>query len=133
MTRDLVVGIDVGSQGTCAQLVRAADGELLATAYEGYDVRYPRPGWAEQDPGAWLAAIGRTVREATGGVDAQRVAAGGTPLVVITDSPFSPLLPPAKAWFEVVEEDFEGFRPMSATLALAMALAVGTAERRGAR
>ena len=47
---DLVVGIDVGSQGTCAQLVRAADGELLATAYEGYDVRYPRPGWAEQDP-----------------------------------------------------------------------------------
>lgn len=64
---------------------------------------------------------------------AQRIAAGGTPLVVITDSPFSPLLPPADAWFEVVEQDFEGFRPMSATLALSMALAVGTAARRGAR
>ena len=64
---------------------------------------------------------------------AQRISAGGTPLVAITDSPFSPLLPPAAAWFEVVEEDFEGFRPMSATLALSMALAVGTAERRGAR
>ena len=64
---------------------------------------------------------------------AQRIAAKGTPLVVITDSPFSPLLPPAKAWFEVIEEDFEGFRPMSATLALSMALAVGTAERRGPR
>ena len=64
---------------------------------------------------------------------AQRIAAKGTPLVVITDSPFSPLLPLGKAWFEVIEEDFEGFRPMSATLALSMALAVGTAERRRAR
>lgn len=62
---------------------------------------------------------------------AQRIAGAGTPLVVITDSPFSPLLPPAKIWFEVVEEDFEGFRPMSATLALSMTLAVAIAERRG--
>ncbi len=64
---------------------------------------------------------------------AQRIAGCGTPLVVITDSPFSPLLPPAKAWFEVVEGDFEGFRPMSATLALSMTLAVAIAERRGAK
>ena len=63
---------------------------------------------------------------------AQRIAAAGTPLVAITDSPFSPLLPPAKAWFEVVEQDFEGFRPMSATLALTMTLAVAIAERRDA-
>ena len=61
---------------------------------------------------------------------AQRIASCGTPLVVITDSPFSPILPSANAWFEVVEEDFEGFRPMSATLALSMALAVAVAERR---
>lgn len=61
----------------------------------------------------------------------QRIAGRGTPVVVITDSPFSPLLPSAKAWFEVVEQDFEGFRPMSATLALSMTLAVGIAERRG--
>ena len=64
---------------------------------------------------------------------AQRIAGSGTPLVVITDSPFSPLLPSATAWFEVVEEDFEGFRPMSATLALSMTLAVAIAERRGAK
>ena len=63
---------------------------------------------------------------------AQRIAAAGTPLVAITDSPFSPLLPPAKTWFEVVEQDFEGFRPMSATLALTMTLAVAIAERRDA-
>ena len=59
-----------------------------------------------------------------------RITGRGTPLVAITDSPFSPLLPSAKAWFEVVEHDFEGFRPMSATLALSMTLAVGIAERR---
>ena len=61
----------------------------------------------------------------------QRIAGRGTPVVVITDSPFSPLLPSAKASFEVVEQDFQGFRSMSATLALSMTLAVGIAERRG--
>ena len=60
----------------------------------------------------------------------QRIAGRGTPVVTITDSPFSPLLPSARMWFEVVEQDFEGFRPMSATLALTMTLAVGVAERR---
>ena len=66
-------------------------------------------------------------------VDLSHRAAGrGTPVVAITDSPFSPLLPSAKAWFEIVEQDFEGFRPMSATLALSMTLAVGIAGRRSA-
>ena len=63
----------------------------------------------------------------------QRIAGRGTPVIAITDSPFSPLLPAARAWFEVVEQDFEGFRPMSATLALSMTLAVGLAERRRER
>ena len=62
---------------------------------------------------------------------ARSVADRGTPLVAITDSPFSPLLPAARIWFEVAEQSFEGFRPMSATLALSMTLAVGVAERRG--
>jgi DNA-binding MurR/RpiR family transcriptional regulator len=60
----------------------------------------------------------------------RQLAAQATPQVVITDSPFSPLLPFAKAWFEVVEEDFEGFRPMSSALALTMTMAVAVAERR---
>jgi len=72
--KDLVLGIDIGSQGTCAQLIDAG-GEMLAVAYEGYDVYYPRPGWAEQDPRGWLAALGRTVAEATAGVDRSRIAA----------------------------------------------------------
>ena len=62
---------------------------------------------------------------------ARRLAERGAPLVVITDSPFSPLLPQHGVWFEVVEKDFEGFRPLSATMVLAMALAVMVAQARG--
>ena len=64
---------------------------------------------------------------------AQTIAGCGTPLVAITDSPFSPLVPSAGVWFEVAEQSFEGFRPMSATLSLSMTLAVGIAERRGTK
>lgn len=52
------------------------------------------------------------------------------PVVSITDSPFSPLAQIADPWIEVVESNFEGFRSMSATLALAMTLTVAVAERR---
>ena len=52
------------------------------------------------------------------------------PLVVITDGPFSPLVPGARVWLEVVEADVDGFRNPAATFALAMTLAVAVAERR---
>ena len=60
----------------------------------------------------------------------QQIAERGTPLVVVTDSPFSPLIPKVGVWFEVVEADYEGFRSLSATLALAMTLTVAVAEAR---
>lgn len=63
----------------------------------------------------------------------RQVAARGTPLVVITDSPFSPLIPENGVWFEVVEADFEGFRSLAATLTVAMALTVSVADLRRSR
>jgi len=60
----------------------------------------------------------------------QAVSARGVPVVSITDSPFSPLAQIADLWIEVVESNFEGFRSMSATLALAMTLTVAVAELR---
>jgi DNA-binding MurR/RpiR family transcriptional regulator len=54
----------------------------------------------------------------------------GVPVIAITDSSFSPLAQSAKEWFEVAEADCAGFRSLSATLALAMALTVAIAERR---
>jgi DNA-binding MurR/RpiR family transcriptional regulator len=53
------------------------------------------------------------------------------PILAITDSPFSPLVPFASSRIEVQEASFEGFRSMAATLALAMTLTVSLAERRG--
>ena len=54
----------------------------------------------------------------------------GVPVVAITDSAFSPLVHEADVWLEVSEADHGAFRSLSASFALAMALAVGTAERR---
>lgn len=64
---------------------------------------------------------------------AQKLAARKVPVLAITDSPFSPLASLAKNWFEVQEANFEGFRSMAATLALAMTLTVAVAERRSTR
>jgi DNA-binding MurR/RpiR family transcriptional regulator len=61
---------------------------------------------------------------------ARALAARGVPVVAITDSAFSPLAGCATEWFEVAEADFAGFRSLSATMALAMALTVSVAERR---
>src|SRR5438105_946397 len=61
MSGPYVIGCDVGSQGTNSALY-SADGTLVASAYEAYDVVFPRPGWAEQDPALWTRALQRTIR-----------------------------------------------------------------------
>ncbi|WP_131113314.1 MurR/RpiR family transcriptional regulator [Lichenihabitans psoromatis] len=61
---------------------------------------------------------------------ARKIATRGAAMVVITDSPFSPIVPEDGIWFEIVEADCQGFRPMSATMVLAMTLAVAVAEAR---
>jgi xylulokinase len=67
---DLVVGVDVGSQGTCAQAI-AADGTTVATSYVPHSLSYPQPGWAEQDPAEWLGAVARALDEIRRSVDGQ--------------------------------------------------------------
>jgi len=57
--------------------------------------------------------------------------AQGASMVSITDSPFSPIASNAQVCLEIVEANFEGFRSMTATMALAMALSVAVAGRRG--
>jgi DNA-binding MurR/RpiR family transcriptional regulator len=54
----------------------------------------------------------------------------GVPIVSLTDSAFSPLVPLSKAYIEVVEESFSGFKSLSATLAVAMALVLRVEQRR---
>ncbi len=51
--------------------------------------------------------------------------------MTITDSVFSPIASPADVLLEISEANFEGFRSMAATMALAMTLAVAVAGKRG--
>ena len=57
-----VLGCDVGSQGTNVALV-AADGTLVGSSYQTYDLSFPFPGAAEQDADAWAPAIAAGVRD----------------------------------------------------------------------
>ena len=54
----------------------------------------------------------------------------GVPVVSLTDSAFSPLAAISKTYVEVVEEEFSGFKSLSATLAVAMALVLRVAQLR---
>ena len=62
-----------------------------------------------------------------------QVREAGARVVALTDSIFSPLAAQAEVWFEIAEADFEGFRSMSATMTLAMAITVALADRRKAK
>ena len=62
MTGPYVIGCDVGSQGTNCALY-SANGTLVASSYQAYDLSFPFPGAAEQDPDLWPAAIVAGVRE----------------------------------------------------------------------
>jgi len=63
----------------------------------------------------------------------QAARAKSAKIVSITDSAFSPIAPIADLWFEMVEANFEGFRSLAATMALAMSLSVAIAQKRGER
>jgi xylulokinase len=104
MTGPYVIGCDVGSQGTNAALY-TADGALVASAYEGYDVSFPHPGWAEQDPRLWTtalhAAIARLVRKVPEGPSAIQGLSFGSQLdgMVVCDEKGRPLRP-AMIWMD---------------------------------
>ncbi len=99
-----VIGCDVGSQGTNAALY-AADGTLVASAYEAYDLSFPHPSWAEQDPAFWTAAIehtvGRLVGEVSEGPSAIKGLSFGSQLdgMVVCDAD-GRALRPAMIWMD---------------------------------
>src|SRR4249919_3731250 len=57
-----VLGIDVGTGGTRAVIVRD-DGRIVASATEAHEpFASPQIGWAEQRPEDWWSAAARAVR-----------------------------------------------------------------------
>ncbi len=104
MSGPYVIGCDVGSQGTNAALY-GADGTLVASAYEGYDLSFPHPGWAEQDPAMWTKAlvstVGQLVAEVPEGPTAVKGLSFGSQLdgMVVCDGSGRPLRP-AMIWMD---------------------------------
>ncbi len=57
MTRAAALGFDVGTSAVKAGLVWLDDDEPMLTAVRPYPSARPRPGWVEQDPADWVAAM----------------------------------------------------------------------------
>lgn len=58
-----LLGIDIGTSA-CKAAVFDGDGKVAASAGREYPVYYPKPGWAEQNPEEWWAAVGSAVKQA---------------------------------------------------------------------
>lgn len=52
----MLIGLDVGRSGARALAIDKS-GAVLASAWAGYGTSSPRPGWAEQNPRDWWAAV----------------------------------------------------------------------------
>jgi len=61
MASEYIVAHDVGTGGNKAVLVDP-QGHIHGSAFEPYEVTYPRPDWAEQKPEDWWRAVTRSTR-----------------------------------------------------------------------
>jgi xylulokinase len=60
------IGCDVGSQSLKGILLDP-EGRAVAHGSRAYDVEYPHPGWAQQDPRLWRQALGEVIRRLLAG------------------------------------------------------------------
>lgn len=59
---EYLLGIDIGTSACKIALFRK-DGTVMFDTSEKYEVYYPHPGWAEQNPDEWWDAVRRAVRK----------------------------------------------------------------------
>ncbi len=57
-----IIAHDVGTTNNKAVLV-GVGGEVHGKVLHPYDIKYPRPGWAEQDPEDWWSAVTSTTKQ----------------------------------------------------------------------
>lgn len=58
----MYLGLDLGTSGLRALLVND-DGRPFASASQSYNVQHLHPGWSEQDPAHWVAALDAVMQE----------------------------------------------------------------------
>jgi len=73
-----LMGIDIGTSA-CKVALFHENGGVIAQITREYAVRYPRAGWAEQDPEAWWSTVIQAIRDvlASSGVDTAQIAGIG--------------------------------------------------------
>ena len=101
-----VIGIDLGTQSVKVALVDP-EGRVEASAVRGYAVESVRPGWAESDPGAWLAGAVDAAQEVLAQSSASPIAIGLSGQmhgVVLCDEQGAPLRP-AITWADTRSGD----------------------------
>jgi xylulokinase len=69
-----LLGIDVGTTG-CKAAAFSEEGDLVASAYEEYDLDRPQAGWAELDPAHVWDKIQATIRRASGATSSDPIQA----------------------------------------------------------
>ena len=72
----LYLGIDLGTSA-CKLLLVGEDGSILNSVTKEYPLFFPRPGWSEQNPEDWWAAVRAGIPELLRGFDAASVAGIG--------------------------------------------------------
>ena len=96
--KNYLIGIDIGTSSTKTTIIDQ-DGEIVTWVDEEYRINSPQPGWAEQDPEIWFAAVVHTLQKAVeqSGIPVDRIAgiglAGQMHGLVCMDSSGKPLRP----------------------------------------
>ena len=93
--KDLLLGIDFGTGGCKVTAIRL-DGAFAGEASEEYPTEHAFPGWSEQNPADWYAAMCRALKKLQQNcVDLKRVLSvsfdGSTHNAVLLDSQMKPL------------------------------------------
>ena len=70
------IGVDLGTSA-CKFLLMDEKGAILNVVSEDYDVEFPHPGWSQQNPADWWAAVRRGIPALLAGYDASKVAGIG--------------------------------------------------------
>ena len=61
---NLYIGIDLGTSAVKLLLVDES-GRILKTVTKEYPLRFPQPGWSEQDPADWWKAVQHGILQLT--------------------------------------------------------------------
>jgi FGGY-family pentulose kinase len=104
-----LLGIDFGTGGARAGIFDT-EGMPVAFGEQGFALKHPRPGWAEQDPGEWWTSLVAAVRAAVGegGVPAKEIVGisiDATSSTVLAMDERDRHLRPAIMWMDVRSSD----------------------------